>query len=288
MKEYSNKKKLITNGCSFTRGHFNVKGQFDSRGSWAYWLSDLTGKQLYNISLGGSSNEYIALKLISFIEKQTEDFLNDCFVIVQWTECFRQMVWFESMLPDAWMGRRPEDGHSKWCTITAQDFITDINNPKVLRSRSEVVTDPLFPFFSGVEAALSKTYFSMLSVKNYLEVNKIPYLFFDGLNNHNIEIKRIDERNVKGYLQYSLIDYDELDLLKGYSSDGEVRDLELINEKTISKIYDKNFFTDYVMRYWLDIKSKESNNEYVYDLHPTERAAKEWASLLLNYIKDEE
>ena len=70
---------------------------------------------------------------------------------------------------------------------------------------------------------------------NYCRINKIPYLFFDGLNNHNIEIKRIDERNVKGYLQYSLIDYDELDLLKGYSSDGEVRDLELINEKTITQ-----------------------------------------------------
>jgi hypothetical protein len=27
--------------------------------------------------------------------------------------------------------------------------------------------------------------------------------------------------------------------------------------------------------------------QYIYDLHPTERAAKEWASLLLNYIKDE-
>ena len=229
MKEYSNKKKLITNGCSFTRGHFNPEGQFDSRGSWAYWLAESTDKELYNLSLGGSSNEYIALKLISFIENQTEDFLEDCFVIVQWTECFRQMVWFESMLPDAWMGRRPEDGRSNWCTITAQDFLTDPNNPLVLRSKSEVVTDPLFPFFSGVEAALVKTYFSMLSVKNYLENNKIPYFFFDGLNDHNIEIKKIDEKNVKGYLQYSLIGYDELDLLKGYSSDGEVRDLELIN-----------------------------------------------------------
>ena len=79
MKEYNNRKKLITNGCSFTRGHFNPEGQFDSRGSWAYWLADLTDKQLCNISLGGTSNEYIALKLISFIEKQTEDFLNDCF-----------------------------------------------------------------------------------------------------------------------------------------------------------------------------------------------------------------
>ena len=57
--------------------------------------------------------------------------------------------------------------------------------------------------------------------------------------------------------------------------------------KTISKIYDKNFFTDYCYRYWLDIKEKEFNGEYVYDLHPTERAAKEWASLLLNHIEDE-
>ena len=80
---------------------------------------------------------------------------------------------------------------------------------------------------------------------------------------------------------------DELDLLKGYSSDGEVRDLELINEKTISKLYDKNFFTGYCYRYWLDIKEKEFNGEYVYDLHPTKRAAKEWASLLLNHIEDE-
>lgn len=287
MKEYSNKKKLITNGCSFTRGHFNPEGQFDSRGSWAYWLSESTDKELYNLSLGGSSNEYIALKLISFIENQTEDFLEDCFVIVQWTECFRQMVWFESMLPDAWMGRRPEDGHSNWCTITAQDFLTDPNNPLVLRSKSEVVTDPLFPFFSGVEAALAKTYFSMLSVKNYLENNKIPYFFFDGLNDHNIEIKKIDEKNVKGYLQYSLIGYDELDLLKGYSSDGEVRDLELINEKTISKIYDKNFYTENCYRYWLDIKEKDFSGEYVYDQHPTQKAAKEWTSLLLNYIRDE-
>ena len=287
MKEYSNKKKLITNGCSFTRGHFNPEGQFDSRGSWAYWLSESTDKELYNLSLGGSSNEYIALKLISFIENQTEDFLEDCFVIVQWTECFRQMVWFESMLPDAWMGRRPEDGHSKWCTITAQDFLTDPNNPLVLRSKSEVVTDPLFPFFSGVEAALAKTYFSMLSIKNYLENNKIPYFFFDGLNDHNIEIKKIDEKNVKGYLQYSLIGYDELDLLKGYSSDGEVRDLELINEKTISKIYDKNFYTENCYRYWLDIKEKDFSGEYVYDQHPTQKAAKEWTSLLLNYIRDE-
>ena len=50
MKEYNNRKKLITNGCSFTRGHFNVKGNFDSRGSWAYWLADLTDKQLCNMN----------------------------------------------------------------------------------------------------------------------------------------------------------------------------------------------------------------------------------------------
>lgn len=127
----------------------------------------------------------------------------------------------------------------------------------------------------------------MLSVKNYLENNKIPYFFFDGLNDHNIEIKKIDEKNVKGYLQYSLIGYDELDLLKGYSSDGEVRDLELINEKTISKIYDKNFYTENCYRYWLDIKEKDFSGEYVYDQHPTQKAAKEWTSLLLNYIRDE-
>jgi len=266
MKEYSNKKKLITNGCSFTRGH-----TLGEKTSWPYWLSKLTNKELYNISIGGSSNEYIALKLISFIEKQTDNFLDDCFIIVQWTECIRQMVWFESDLPDSWMGRQPEDGNSRWCTISAQYFISDKSN----------LSDPLFLYFSSIEAALSKTYFSMLSIKNYLENKKIPYLFFDGINNHNIEIKRIGENNIKGYLQNSLIGYDELDLLKGYSSDN-IRDLGMINEKTISTIYDNSFFTDYCYRYWLDVNN--SKGEYVYDLHPTELASNEWAQILRNHL----
>ena len=290
MKEYSIRKKLITNGCSFTRGHDvndvsadvqNNKYSYSivpedytlgEKTSWAFWLSKFSNKELYNISIGGSSNEYIALKLINYIEKQTDDFTDDCFVIVQWTECIRQMVWFESELSDSWMGRQPEDGNSKWCTISTQYFASDWDGQTF---------DPLFSYFSSIEAALSKTYFSMLSVKNYLESKNIRYLFFDGINNHNIEIKRTGENNIKGYLQNSLIGYDEMDLLKGYSSDG-IRDLGMINEKTISTIYDNNFFTDYCYRYWLDVNN--TNGKYVYDLHPTELASKEWALMLKNHL----
>jgi hypothetical protein len=269
-------KKLITNGCSFTRGH-----TLGEKTSWAYWLSKLTDKELYNISIGGSSNEYIALKLINFIENQTDDFLEDCFVIVQWTECLRQMVWFESSLPDSWMGRGQEDGNSRWCTLSAQYFTSWAKDN--LKWNEKKFYDPLLPYFSSFEAALSKTYFSMVSVKNYLENKNIPYLFFDGINNHKVKIKRIDENNIKGYLQNSLISYDELDLLKGYSSN-DIRDLGIINEKTINRIYGDNFFTDYCFRYWLDRKEQEFNGEYIYDLHPSERASKEWAVLLKDYL----
>tara|TARA_R100000008_G_C3583255_1_gene170152 strand:- start:685 stop:1488 length:804 start_codon:yes stop_codon:yes gene_type:complete len=267
LKEYSTKKKLITNGCSFTRGH-----TLGEKTSWPFWLSKLTDKELYNISIGGSSNEYIALKLISYLETQTDDFIDDCFVIVQWTECVRQMVWFESELSDSWMGRQPEDGNSRWCTISTQFFKSDLDGQNL---------DILLSFFSSIEAALSKTYFSMLSVKKYLESKNIPYLFFDGINNHNIEIKRIDENNIKGYLQNSLLTYDELDLSKGYGSDG-IRDLGMINEKTINTIYDNNFFTDYCYRYWLDVNN--TKGEYVDDLHPTELASKEWAQIIGNHL----
>ena len=47
-------------------------------------------------------------------------------------------------------------------------------------------------------------------------------------------------------------------------------------------IYDNNFFTDYCYRYWLDVDN--TNGEYVYELHPTELASKEWALMLKNHL----
>ena len=69
MKEYSIRKKLITNGCSFTRGHDvndvsadvqNNKYSYSivpedytlgEKTSWAFWLSKFSNKELYNISI---------------------------------------------------------------------------------------------------------------------------------------------------------------------------------------------------------------------------------------------
>ena len=69
LKEYSLRKKLITNGCSFTRGHDvndvsadvqNNKYSYSivpedytlgEKTSWAFWLSKFTNKELYNIKI---------------------------------------------------------------------------------------------------------------------------------------------------------------------------------------------------------------------------------------------
>ena len=72
----------------------------------------------------------------------------------------------------------------------------------------------------------------------------------------------------------------------GISFDNYSRTSSKLHHKTASdfflNLYDNNFFTDYCYRYWLDVNN--TNGEYVYDLHPTELASKEWALMLKNHL----
>lgn len=257
------KKNLLTVGCSFTEGHYLGK-----EGSWGYYLSKFTNTNFINKGSGGASNEFIMNRLLEELELHSNHIKDDVFVIVQWSECMRSSVYYT---------HPTNENLSRWHSITPQQLVAD----KLQNDNDENVwlyenKKSFYPFYSSIEPYLHRTYSNMLFVKNYLENNNIPYLFFDGINNHKLFIK-----NEEWYLKASTkknVDF---------KINVDTKDACLINPLIIKKIYNsKNFFNE------LDI----SMNEWLYEMgetysegnegHPNELGSSEWAKILLKYINN--
>lgn len=234
------KKNLIVGGCSFTEGH--IMGE---QGSWAYWLSQQTGQKLHNLGKGGVGNEYITQRVLSFLIANP-DIAKDSVVMIGWSETTRQLVFFE-----------PEFGLGCFHTMQPEDFIdrnkdNDIWNGDLFSPHGWVREhkDSLWPFFNSLNYCVFKTYFSMITLKTYLEANNIPYVFFDAINPTKVIIDNSSKKfKIKKYPAESQLTTENIG---GFDS--------IINDNIIQYIYDDKFisFDGLTMNEWL---CKDGNDE---------------------------
>jgi len=260
-----NKKNLIVGGCSFTEGH-----NLGKEGSWAYWISQQTNQTLHNLALGGAGNEFIVQKILSFLVANPI-IAKDSVVMIGWSEPTRQMVFFE-----------PEFGLGCFHTMQPEDFIdenkeNDIWNGGILTPHGWVREhkNSLWPFFSSLRYCVFKTYFSMITLKTYLESNNIPYIFFDAINPTKILIDNsLRQFKIKKYpnsIEYSLEHIGSFD--------------GMLNDGVVEYIYNKNFITfdGLSMNGWLwkngEIEFEKLTNGN--SGHPNQIASKELASYIL-------
>ena len=271
-------KNLITFGCSFTEGH-----EMGELGSWAYHLSKKLHVNLINRGKGGASNELILNNLIGEFELNSNHIKNDSFVIIQWSECLRQSVYFNNI---------ENDLYSRWTQITPESIHptnsvqhNENSEFKWLESHKK----SFYPFFSSAEASLHKTYSNMILAKNYLENNNIPYLFFDGINDHRL----ININNLL-YLKGSTPKNPNFKIELNHTDYFSLNQFYLINNKIISNIYDDKFYTELnmSMNEWLYEQNQKCISQHGHDTytngnggHPNDLASSEWAKLLIDYLK---
>lgn len=260
-----NKTNLIVGGCSFTEGH-----NLGKEGSWAYWLSQQTNQKLHNLARGGAGNEFIAQNVLSFLVANQE-IAKDSVVMIGWSEPTRQMVYFE-----------PEFGLGCFHTMQPEDFIDkhkerDIWQGGIFTPHGWVLKhkDSLWPFFSSLRYCVFKTYFSMITLKSYLESNNIPYIFFDAINPTKVIIDNSSRQfKIRKYANSS-----------EYSVEHIANFDTMINDNNLKYIYDNNYisFNGLSMNEWLWREGETlfeflTNNN---DGHPNEIASKELADYIL-------
>jgi hypothetical protein len=225
------KQNLIVCGCSFTKGHFLPETE-----TWGGYVANKLNLALHNIATGGMGNEWITQRTISYFLNNKE-LLKNSVVMVGWSEPLRLMGTFEH-----------ENGYNELVTICPQDFYDDESGE---RRRKDWPNDNTYhgyvkknykflnKFFSSFPFCLYKSYYSIYVLKQFLESNNIPYLFFDAINKIQIEsIKWVGGHNPEERYLYSIkyIDYHQ-QLCEVIEKIPEWMIDDMLNDKVESQIF---------------------------------------------------
>ena len=246
------KKNLIVCGCSFTKGHFLPETE-----TWGGYVAKKMGLTLHNIACGGMGNEFISTETITYF-LNNQELLKDSIVMIGWSETSRLTGTFEN-------SNEFQEGFVERVTIRPQDFDSGEDGKKLHsywpdteeRYHGYVKKNHKYlrRFFSSFAYCVYKTYYSIYVLKQFLESNNIPYIFFDAINTSKLEsIERIGthQNNYK---------------LKWWGNHGKFEEIEelvpkwmtdtLLNKKVESLIFDNqnyiSFFGQTMLGYMFTI-----------------------------------
>lgn len=267
------KKNLIVSGCSFTMGH-----NLHEKGSWATHLSEMMGLKLHNRARGGMGNSYISTSIIGYLTTNSE-LISNSIVMVAWSEITRMLGTFMH-----------KNNYGEILTIRPQDFIDDGQKEDWLSrgddSYHEYVIkhrDVLLPLFSTWNYAVYETYIAMLHLKTFLELHKIPYLFFDAVGDNKVLINSDNmlELNTPLNKESSTLCLNELIGNPKYNHMASI-----LNQEVIDKIFnDVNYISFYgnsMNDHMHSDPLKEDRYTRGNDGHPNEYAANYFAKIILN------
>jgi len=175
-----NRNNLIVCGCSFTKGHM-----LPSNKTWGGYVANKKNLNFTNIANGGMGNEWISQKVISYLLTNKER-MNDSIVMIGWSDSSRLLGMFE----------RETNGYNELVTITPQDFLDgDEGDQKRSHWKNDINTyhgyvktnhKYIRKFYSSVAFCFYRTYYSIYTLKHFLETHNIPYLFFDAISKNKI------------------------------------------------------------------------------------------------------
>ena len=160
-------KNLFVNGCSFlNRRHSDG---VDVKFSTAECIKDLGGfESMTNLARGGRGNDRIFLTTISYFENKPKR-KEDTFVMIGWTGSQRldhpTCQEFKPMKPldECWSSIKILDNES---------YFMDMSRKKGRQTKAEL---DIFHWM------ITRYYQNVLGLQNYLKVNKIPYVFYNSL-----------------------------------------------------------------------------------------------------------
>jgi len=192
--DITDKKYLITSGCSFTDGH-----HMGEKGSWAYYLSNSLGLELHNEARGGSGNEYIADSIIYYIWNN-KHLISKSVVGIAWSDPSRLM---SSIFNSDQLGE-----YLILDTVQPQDFLKGAKYSQDKDARR---------FFSDVLFCYYKSYMAIHKLRNFLDLHNIPYFFMDAISPIKLKIvTESDDHHVivrgavsesQNNIKYSFSDY---------------------------------------------------------------------------------
>lgn len=231
------KENLIVCGCSFTKGHFLPETE-----TWGGYVAKKLNLKLHNIANGGMGNEFITTQTMSYF-LNNQELLKNSIVMIAWTETTRLTGTFEN-----------SNGYTERVTIRPQDFEDGFEGKHLRESWPDdedryhgyVKNNHKYirRFFSSFSYCVYKTYYSIYILKQFLESNNIPYLFFDAINTSKLESIEIVNKNIRPFAYK----------LKWIGNGGNMNEIEeqipewmidgFLNDKVESLIFDNsNYIT---------------------------------------------
>jgi hypothetical protein len=223
-------KNLIVCGCSFTHGH-----HLSTDETWGAFVSKKQNWKFHNIAQGGHGNEWITQRTIAYLENN-EELKKNSTVIIGWSGVTRLLEVFQSSPND-----QPQTVH-----VSPNDYIegghgnTDHWDKSLKNYHGYALKHGLIlaPMFTSFSFCWVKTYQAIFNLKNYLELNNIPYIFFDALA----------ENRLVSIYQLSNSDKHRLEFKTQYGKQNSFIDeiipawvLNYLNDKFADKIFDNKF-----------------------------------------------
>lgn len=263
------KKHLITSGCSFTTGH-----NLGNPASWAYQLSNMKGLELHNRARGGMGNQFITNSIIGYLIENPE-LISNSIVVVAWSEITRGLGTFT----------RPSDGKVELVTIRPQDFIEDGSKGHwqidadyyhgYTLKHSNIVS----PYFSSWNYRIYETYVAMLNLKTFLELHKIPYLFFDAISDNKVMFNENPNKMTTITLKDTFEDINLNEPIESFMSC-------ILNNKVLDEIFNNENYISFYGHSMNDYMSADKLKLDRYTRgnggHPNEYAANYFAKIILN------
>jgi len=173
--------KLISNGCSYTKG---VELQNEINSYPNHVKENLKFDNLINLAIGGSSNERIYYETINFLSN------NDCeniFVLIGWSGITRKLIWINDMI---------EDIQIKYVELSSEEVK---KQPNFQRKKELIEFFVRYNFLENIPT-MKETLEYMIGLKEYLKNKNIRYLF-----TLNFSLQRTDNQIIKEL--YSMLDY---------------------------------------------------------------------------------
>ena len=165
---------VLVNGASVSRGE----------NSWPYFLQQLLGCDLVNLSLAGCGNTYIHETTIQEIAQRHYDL-----VLIMWAECGRldfrvdDIKKFSDSKNSSWYQSLQNDWPSKIVLpINDQDYVEKnwiFSLGTLQGQRNDSVSKVFLPYhaITGYKQILESELIKMISLQAVLKSQKIPYLF---------------------------------------------------------------------------------------------------------------
>jgi hypothetical protein len=181
-------KNLIVCGCSFTHGHL-----LSTEETWGAFVAKKQNWKFHNIAQGGHGNEWITQRTIGYFENN-EILKKNSVAMIGWSGITRLLEIFQYSPDDL-----PEV-----VSISPNDFIEGGHgskdhwdrNIKYYHGYALKYKEILAPLFTNFSFCWAKTYQAIFNLKNYLDLNNIPYIFFDALaENRLVGIKKLSNSN---------------------------------------------------------------------------------------------